>query len=519
MASAGLATGLSVRPSAQAPRTAAIDAAFTAFWAAGSPTEAAALVDGIVKTGVTFDEAHRRLQQGRTYDAQPAGQVRLSNRTSDGVEHHFVVNIPDGYSPSRKYQVRIQLHGGVGGRRDNKPVGPGTVGALTGDEAQIYIVPYAWAAAPWWDDDQVLNLRAIVDEAKRRYNVDENRVVLSGVSDGGTGVYYAAMRETTAFAAFLPLNGYVMVLGAQDIDNGSLFPTNWKNKPFFIVNGGRDPLYPTRVVDPYIAHMKSGGVPLDYHPQPTAGHNTAWWPEVKATYEGFVRAHPRVPLPDTLTWETASVTTGNRAHWLVIDAFGQPRGQADALPDLNEMAMPPQPEFGVRSVGTRITRVLLGSNAEKVGLQTGDVLMHINDETVPSGTAVSDAFSEVKPGTKIELLVARANAPVELSGVYDPRKVPAPPRLLFTRGLPSGRVDLTRTGNTVQAATRGVGAFTLLLSPEQFDFSKPVKVVANGRTVFDGRVRKDMRTLLKYAALDNDRTLLFGAEVRVDLVR
>jgi hypothetical protein len=71
----------------------------------------------------------------------------------------------------------------------------------------------------------------------------------------------------------------------------------------------------------------------------------------------------------------------------------------------------------------------------------------------------------------------------------------------------------------VTAATRGVAAFTLLLSPAQFDFAKPVTVVVNGRTAFEGKVEKNIRTLLKYAAVDNDRTMLFGAEVHVDLAR
>ena len=51
-----------------------------------------------------------------------------------------------------------------------------------------------------------------------RYNIDENRVVVSGVSDGGTGAYYVAMRDTTPFASFLPLNGYWMVLASRDIE-------------------------------------------------------------------------------------------------------------------------------------------------------------------------------------------------------------------------------------------------------------------------------------------------------------
>jgi hypothetical protein len=95
--------------------------------------------------------------------------------------------------------------------------------------------------------------------------------------------------------------------------------------------------------------------------------------------------------------------------------------------------------------------------------------------------------------------------------------VQGPPRPLFARGGTTGRVDLARNGNTVTAATRGVAAFTLLLSPEQFDFTKPLKVVANGRTVFNGKIEKSVATLMKYAAADNDRTMLFGAELHIKL--
>ncbi len=82
----------------------------------------------------------------------------------------------------------------------------------------------SWNDAPWWSDDQILNLNAIVDSLKRTYNVDENRVVLSGVSDGATGAYYIAMRDTTPFASFLPLNGFFMVLADDSIDDSRIFP-------------------------------------------------------------------------------------------------------------------------------------------------------------------------------------------------------------------------------------------------------------------------------------------------------
>ena len=73
-------------------------------------------------------------------------------------------------------------------------------------------------------------------------------------------------------------------------------------------------------------------------------------------------------------------------------------------------------------------------------------------------------------------------------------------------------LDLVRQGNRVEARSRGVGAFRVLLSPEQFDFSQPVTVMVNGKTAFEGAIQKDLRTLLKWAATDNDRTMLFAAE-------
>jgi len=290
-----------------------LDLALDRFWGAADVRQAAELGDGVVRSGAPFDDAYRRLKEGRPYSTQKAGLVRLQNRTEDGVEHQFALNVPDTYDPARKYPVRIQLHGGVMMRHDNVPPSTaGGIGNLSGpaDAPQIYVVPFSWDAAPWWSEDQILNLRAIVDRAKRLYNIDENRIVVSGVSDGGTGAYYTAMRETTAFAAFLPLNGFMMVLANNDLGvREPLYPNNIRNKPFFIVNGARDPLYPTRIIDPYIEHYRQGGVTLDYHPQ-DAGHNTSWWPQVRDVYEAFVRAHPRNPLPDALTWETDGARKG-----------------------------------------------------------------------------------------------------------------------------------------------------------------------------------------------------------------
>ena len=90
------------------------------------------------------------------------------------------------------------------------------------------------------------------------------------------------------------------------------------------------------------------------------------------------------------------------------------------------------------------------SNADRMGLKAGDVLVRLNDQSVPASMDIADALEDTAPGSKIDLLVARANLPVELSGIYQPQFVASPPRHLFARAAPSG---LTNFANSFFAIT------------------------------------------------------------------
>ena len=403
---------------------------FASFWTART-------TDAIEKSGATFAEVLERLKRGRPYARDvETGAIQRSNGPDAGGSlnqsrrtFRYTIEVPASYDATRRYPVRIHLHGGV--MRDPSAVRtPAGIGSLAGTTDQIYILPVASSAAPWWGRAQVENLRAILDSVKRTYNVDENRVTLSGVSDGGTGAFYVAMADTTPYSAFVSLNGFVMVLRNERLVEGDLFPNNLRAKPWYVVNGGRDRLYPTSMVEPFLSHLFRGGVAIEYRPQPEAGHETSWWPALKNEVDAFLGDHPRAPLPDRLSWEASDLEAAGRAHWLVINELGATRTDA-LLPDVNEL------------------------------------------EAAPNR------------------------------------------RLMFERRRQPGRVDLVRTGNLVEATTSGVRRFTLLLSPDQFDFGQPVRVTVNGRAAFDGRVEPSTKTLLKWAAHDNDRTMLFGAEISI----
>jgi hypothetical protein len=208
----------------------------------------------------------------------------------------------------------------------------------------------------------------------------------------------------------------------------------------------------------------------------------------------------------------------NRAAWLVIDRLAattppaSPAADTKALPDLNIFRPDLLGRFGLKVNGTTVVRASGGSAASTFFFEPGDVITAVQGAPVPKDADLADVFSKLKEGI-VRVQVMRGGTPADLSGFYRSGDATAGP--LFAHEAASGRVDLVREGNTIRATTRNVAAFTLLLSRDVIDFSKPVQVIVDGRPAFDGRVRESVETLMKWAARDNDRTMLIGAELHV----
>ena len=428
---AAVACALAVTANSHAVRAAeSVDAAFRAFWDAPTAEAAANEARRIVDSGADFDAVWAKLKAGRPYAKEKTGLIR-TKASVGGVPVENLIEIPAEYDPAKKWELRVQLHGGVGrepqdGRQPQSLRIPG--------ESQIYIEPQASEEAAWWHTSQVDNILGLLDAVKRTYNVDESRTYVTGISDGGTGVYFLAMREPNAWSACLTLNGQPLVLSNRDARiEGNLYLGNLVNCPLYIVNGDHDPLYPADSVAPIVDAMHRAGVSPIFHIQENSRHDTHWWPEERASYETFVHEHPRPAQPDRLSWETDRTDRFNRLRWLVID---------------------------------------------KLGVRKSDQAVEEVNTFNPGGTLTMNVF---------------------------PRR----------RQVPTGRIDIERHGNSFDAKTRGVSGFTLLLSPDAIDFAKPVQVTVNGAPAFSGAVKKDVATLVKWAARDNDRTSLYGAELHL----
>ena len=275
--------------SAQTPRPASAgDAAWQAFWSAGTVSDAEAAAKQIQSSGIDYDAARARLRSGASYTAQPTGRVDMPSPDRLGSLDN-VVDVPPEYTPDRSWPVRVVLHGGVGRERPSpgersRPLSNRLPGA-----GEIVIQPRAWVESAWWTEQGVSNVTSLLARVKRLYNVDESRVHITGISDGGTGVYFFAMREATPWSACLALNGHPLVLANPDTGaDGQLYAQNLVNCPLYLVNGGKDPLYPADSVKPFVEMFKGGGIPVTWHVYPDAGHDVSWWPQERAPFETFV---------------------------------------------------------------------------------------------------------------------------------------------------------------------------------------------------------------------------------------
>jgi hypothetical protein len=117
---------------------------------------------------------------------------------------------------------------------------------------------------------------------------------------------------------------------------------------------------------------------------------------------------------------------------------------------------------------------------------------------------VIDELEAPAPGHRVDssTLLPRWGTPIQMHG-----PTPEP--------VPWGRVDVERTGNRIRATTRRVARFTLLISPDEFDLAEPIVVECDGEVVHDARVTPSVDVLRKWAAIDDDRTLAFAAEIVV----
>jgi phospholipase/carboxylesterase len=195
-------------------------------------------------------------------------KARLSHPASDntGAIHEanepgsrggFSLYVPEYYTADRAWPLVMALHGGSGnGRnflwswlRDARSFGA------------ILIAPTA--TGPTWalmgEDNDTPNLSRILSSVRDRWNVDARRMLLTGMSDGGTFCYVTGLESASPFTHLAPVASTFHPLMAEMADADRL-----RGLPIFLVHGKLDWMFPVQVARHTRDALSAAGADVTY---------------------------------------------------------------------------------------------------------------------------------------------------------------------------------------------------------------------------------------------------------------
>lgn len=381
----------------------------------------------IAKSDISFDEAYKTLQIGKEYSNNVEKGKVLWKYKIDSLEHIASLFIPNSYNPDKKYNVHFILHGGVSSFNMFRNHERLERNGYNCDSIQsIYIYPASWRTRPWWHEGQFTNIQYLLSRLKTTYNIDENNIHLSGISDGATGLFYQINLNKTHWATLKP---YIGSAGsAVALSKIPIYIDNYKNSKFLMYNTELDEIFQLKMVMLYVDILRKHKVNVNHHIIKGFGHSLQWYGQFQDSIRQFVKQNPRNPFPNEISWQTDRPKKYGRCFWVNVNK-------------INSYQKP----------------ILNG-------------YFKLIDNYTESG--------------KIE---ARS----------------------------SGRVIISSKGNRIDITTKEIKQFSLLLSPDQFDFKKPFEVYSNGELYYKGYLKPDLKTLLKWYITDKDRTMLYAHELKI----
>jgi len=168
----------------------------------------------------------------------------------------FSLYIPEYYTPDRAWPLVMALHGGGNGRgflwswlRDARSHGA------------ILVAPTAkgntWALMG--EDIDTPNLMRILEQVRSRWNVDATKMLLTGMSDGGTFCYVSGLEGASSFTHLAPVSATFHPLMAEMADADRL-----RSLPIHLVHGKLDWMFPVQVARQTNQLLSAAGADVTY---------------------------------------------------------------------------------------------------------------------------------------------------------------------------------------------------------------------------------------------------------------
>jgi hypothetical protein len=458
---------------------------------------------------------------GRSYGKDvETGWLEKEVKGSDGVIRPYLLFVPEDYDPAKKYRFLIDMHGGVS-RPDcltHEQLGQMKFfwGSHAEEHGYFLALPAGQKGAEWWSAVGTGNVLSILAGTKREYNIDDDRVVATGFSDGGSGSFYLGLAHPTPFAAFLPLNGHVGVAG---VGGFQVHLRNLVGKPLYIANTENDSLYPSAGVKPFIDALKNLGASVVWRDIPKYRHEPTYLDDERPAIWEWLSKQKRVAEPKRILWE-GTAKAPSRVHWLEVTGVKETGNDID-FPDVNPMLTSNRVLLGItidqafEGPGVKVDTVNEGSPAAGAGMKVGDVILALDETEIGAFTDLRAALRAKKRGQRFAIVVRRGEESLDLEGRFPE----ATSRPAFPRGEAYGSIEIAATGNSFAAWVRHISSFDIYLSSRLVDLSKPITVTVNGMTLHRAVVKPDPRWLVDRALADRDRSLVYTAKLTIEVPR
>lgn len=200
------------------------------------------------------------------------------------VEINYLLYLPEDYDPAsdEKWPLMLFLHG-AGERGDSlalvKMHGPPKLVEQGKDFPFILVSPQC-PKGQYWSID---NLKLLLKEIESNYEVDPDRIYLTGLSMGGYGTWALAMDMPGKFAAISPICGGGQAHRACAISH----------VPTWVFHGAKDNVVPEKESAKMVEALEACDGDVKYTVYPDANHDS--WTETynnPELYEWFL-SHER----------------------------------------------------------------------------------------------------------------------------------------------------------------------------------------------------------------------------------
>jgi predicted esterase len=473
------------------------------------------LIAGIVSSESEWQEVISEIRTVSFPDTVTGLTLLDSNTCIDGVARPYVIYVPSSYKPGVPTPMLVHLHGVVGrpiiDRNPDNYVGNTAIMAEAEKRGWLVLFPFGQQGATWWDEVGMTNVIALIRIAKSNFNIDDNRVYLSGLSDGASAAFLFAMIKPDDFAAFVALNGS---MGGGSEDGGlSTYAVNMANSNIYATTADRDNYFPTAQMERAIAMAEKAGANILYRKLEGEHISSIADLDYSAIFD-FLEKYPRDISPDTVIWETATAEFGI-CKWLAIDEITIDEPAAwhidhnVSLVD-STVVIGFQPYDTFPGPGVMVASVPEGDYlARRIGLKPEDVIIRANGIMIDSLYDIDKFKSTISRGSEVSLLVKRSGSEVLLNG-----RVPAPRNyFIFKRDRPSALVKAVQTGNRFDVKGSRVGAFRIRLTPEMIDWDRNVIVTFNGEKIYDDKIAPDIGIMLRNFLSNRDRKSIYVNEI------